>query len=103
MADPKRPLAGKPGYYNAALAVAGVAIPFPPHVQRCKVHVSAACYVGVGGATLLTFAAGAPDLTNYGVLGVGQAEEFHRMPLSTETHLHVAPVSGTAAVSVIFY
>lgn len=99
----KRPLAGKAGYYNATLGTAGVAIAFPLHANRCKVHVSAACYVGIGGSTTLTFNTGAPNLTNYGVLGAGQAEEFSRMALSTETHLHVAPVTGTAAVSVMFY
>lgn len=99
----RRPLAGKAGYYNAALGVAGIAIPFPLHATHARVHVSAACYVGIGGPTLLVFATGAPLLTNYGAIGAAMAEDFSRMVLSTETHLHIAPVTGTAAVSVYFY
>ena len=90
----KRPRGG--GYYNATLAVAGAAVPIPVAASGFIIHCSAACYVGVGtSATLLTF-----NTTNYGVVGPLMQQEFTHG--AGETHVHVAPVAGTAAVSIAF-
>lgn len=93
----RRPRKG--GYYNAALGVGGVVIPVPTNVSNYIIHVGAACYVGTGGNALRTL-----DTTEYGVMGAGQWEEFgiHTGVRSDEAYIHVAPVSGTAAVSVMF-
>ena len=93
----RRPRGG--GYHNAALAVAGIAVALPVGANAFIVHVSAPCYVGIANnATLLTF-----NTTNYGVLGAGQWEEFtSQRGGGTERYVHVAPVSGTAVVSITF-
>lgn len=93
----RRPRGG--GYYNAALDTTGVAVLIPITASGFIVHVGAACYVGVGLASLKTF-----NTTNYGVQGAGQKETFALNPTvrGEETHFHVAAVSGTAAVSITF-
>ena len=97
----KRPRGG--GYYNATLATTGAAIPLPAGAAGFVIHVSAACYIGMANdATLLTFAAGAPNLTNYGVLGAAMWQEFDAFSGGGERFIHVAPVTGTAAVSIAF-
>lgn len=93
----RRPRGG--GYYNAILDTAGVAVPVPITASGLIVHVSAACYVGVGDETLRTF-----NTTEYGVQGAGQSETFALNPAvrGEETHFHIAAVTGTAAVSIMF-
>lgn len=93
----RRPRGG--GYYNATLGVSGTAVEVPITASGLIVHCSAACYVGVGDATLQTF-----NTTNYGVMGAGQSETFALSPgvRGEESHFHVAPVTGTAAVSITF-
>ena len=87
------------GFYNAALAVAGTNVVIPPGAAGFIIHVSAPCYVGMkDDATLLTF-----NTTNYGVLGGGLAEEFRvQGGVTSGRNIHVAPVSGTAVVSIAF-
>ena len=94
-----RPRAGMAGYHNAALGTAGVVIPFPTNAYGCIVSVSAGCYVGVGGDALLALG----DAT-YGSVLNGAPYTFTRARLgnNTETHLHIAPWTGTAAVAVAF-
>lgn len=94
----RRPRGG--GYYNATLGTSGTAVEIPITASGFIVHVSAACYVGVGDdATLLTF-----NTTNYGVMGAGQSETFALHPgvRDEESYFHVAAVTGTAAVSIMF-
>jgi hypothetical protein len=93
----RRPRGG--GYYNAALAVAGAAVALPVGANSFTIHVSAPCYVGIASsASLLTF-----NTTNYGVMGAGQWEEFtSQRGGGTERYVHVAPVTGTAIVSITF-
>jgi hypothetical protein len=93
----RRPRGG--GYYDDALDTTGFAIPVPITASGLIIHVGAACYVGVGGDTLRTL-----DTTEYGVMGAGQSETFALSPgvRGEESHFHVAAVTGTAAVSVMF-
>ena len=87
------------GFYNAALAVAGINVPLPAGAAGFIIHVSAPCYVGMkDSATLLTF-----NTTNYGVIGPNHAEEF-LVPggVTSARNIHVAPVAGTAVVSIAF-
>lgn len=93
----RRPRGG--GYYNATLGTTGAAVEVPNTASGVIVHCSAACYVGVGDDTLRTF-----NTTEYGVMGAGQWEEFklHSGTYGEETHIHVAAVTGTAAVSIMF-
>ena len=93
----RRPRGG--GYYDDDLGTDGIAIPVPITASGLIIHVGAACYVGVGDDTLRTF-----DTTEYGVLGAGQSETFALHPgvRGEESHFHVAAVTGTAAVSIMF-
>lgn len=94
----RRPRGG--GYYNATLGTSGVAVEIPITASGFIVHVSAACYVGsAADDTLLTF-----NTANYGVMGAGQSETFALNPgvRDEENHFHVAAVTGTAAVSIMF-
>jgi hypothetical protein len=93
----RRPRGG--GYYNATLGTTGVAVEVPITASGLIVHCGAACYVGVGDATLRTF-----NTTEYGVMGAGQSETFALSPgvRSEESHIHVAAITGTAAVSIMF-
>ena len=94
----RRPRGG--GYYNATLGTSGTAVEIPINASGFIVHCGAACYVGVADDdTLLAF-----NTTNYGVMGAGQSETFALNPgvRSEENHFHVAAVTGTAAVSIMF-
>lgn len=93
----RRPRKG--GYYNAALGIAGTTIAVPANVSNYIIHVGAACYVGIGGSALRAL-----NTTEYGVMGAGQWEEFgiHTGVRADESYIHVAAISGTAAVSIMF-
>lgn len=93
----RRPRNG--GYYDDSLGTTGVAVEVPINASGVIVHCGAACYVGVGDENLRTF-----DTTEYGVMGAGQSETFALHPgvRGEESHIHVAAVTGTAAVSMMF-
>lgn len=91
-----------PGYHNAALGVAGVAVAFPSGSLGALVHVSAGCYVGVRpSATLGTFGDAA-----YGSVLNGTLLDIRRggVPGAGDTpYIHVAPWATTASVAIVFY
>lgn len=89
---------GDPGYHNATLGTTGVAIAFPAASSGCIISVSAGCFLGFrNSATLNTF-----NDTNYGSLSSGAPYAFQRMRDATQTHIHIAPWTSTAVVSVMF-
>jgi hypothetical protein len=93
----RRPRGG--GYYNASVPTAGVSVQLPIGASGFTIHVSAACYVRIANNTTL----GTPDATGYGVMGAGQWEEFtSQRSGGPERFVHVAAVTGTAAVSIAF-
>lgn len=94
----RRPRGG--GYYNAAVGVAGVSVQLPAGAAGYTIHVGAACFIRTGNDATL----GTPSTANgWGAMGAGQWEEFSSQGgVTTERYIHVAAISGTAAVSIAF-
>ena len=87
------------GYHNATLGTAGVAIAFPVGASGALVSVSAGCYIGVrDSASLAAFSD-----ANYGSIRTGYPVEVSRTALTSDSHIHIAPWSGTAEVAVAFF
>jgi hypothetical protein len=89
---------GDAGYHNASLGTAGVAVAFPNASARAVIAVSAGCFLGFRNSnTLATF-----NDTNYGSISGGAPFEFERTRDGSQTHIHLAPWTATAIVSILF-
>jgi hypothetical protein len=89
---------GNAGYSNATLGIAGVAVAFPVEAAGAVLQVSAPCWVGVrGNATLITF-----NDANFGSVQSGAPIPIARLRDGTMTHIHIAPLTGTAIVTIAF-
>ncbi len=92
-----RPFSG-PGYSNAALAVAGIAVAFPLWASGADIQVDVGCFVGVRGSAVLDVF----NNTNYGSTLFG-SRITRQMGVGGDTHIHIAPWSGTAQVAIAFF
>jgi len=89
-----------PGYHNASLGTTGIAILFPNGASVACISVSAGCFFGIrGDATLATF-----NDDNYGSILNGQPYYVSRAFAAggSQSYIHLAPWTSTAAVAVVF-
>jgi hypothetical protein len=89
-----------PGYHNASLGTTGIAIPFPYGAVTACISVSAGCYFGVrDSATLVTFSD-----DNYGSILNGHPYYVSRAFAAggSQSYIHLAPWTSTAAVAIVF-
>lgn len=84
----------KNGYYNAALGVAGTAIPFPPGCSSVVLTVSAPVWLGLRPSNVLL----AFNDDNYGAFSGGPLT----LTRGNEAYLHLAAATGTVIVAAFF-
>jgi hypothetical protein len=88
-----------PGYGNAALGTGGAVVAIPGRAFGALISVSAPCWVAFSDSDdVLGF-----DAATMGAINGVQPPFYRNRTEGPDTHIHIAPLTGTAVVTIAFF